>query len=36
MYIDDLVSGSTNLDEINNLKQKSINLSFNRGFNLHE
>ena len=36
IYINDLVSGGPNLAEIENLKQKSIELFSNRGINLHK
>ena len=36
MYVNDLVSGSTNLAEVKNLKQKSIELFSKGGFNLHK
>ena len=36
MYVDDLVLGSTNLAEVENLKQKAIELFSEGGFNLHK
>ena len=36
IYVDDLVSGGTNLVKIENLKQKSIELFSKGGFNLHK
>ena len=36
MYVDDLVSGGTNLVEVENLKQKSTELFSKGGFNLHK
>ena len=36
VYVDDLISGWTNLVEVENLKQKSIALISKGGFNLHK
>ena len=36
IYADDLVSADTNLTEVENLKQKSVELFFKGGFNLHK
>ena len=36
IYVDDLVSGETNTDEAENLKQKPIELFSKGGFNLHK
>ena len=36
MYVDDLLSGGTNLAEVENLKQKSIELFYKGGLDLHK
>ena len=36
MYVDDFAWGGTNLVEAENLKQKSIELFYKGGFNLHK
>ena len=36
MYVGDFVSRGTNLVEVENIKQKSIELFFKGGFNLHK
>ena len=36
MFVDDLVSGGTNLVEVENLNQKPIELFSKGGFNLHK
>ena len=36
MYVDDLVSGGTNIAEVENLKQNSIGLFSKGSFHLHE
>ena len=36
MYVDDLVSGSNTIEEVKVIKQKSIELFWKGGFNLHK
>lgn len=36
MYVDDLVSGGTIVDEVENLKQKSIEFFSKGGFDFHK
>ena len=36
MYVDDLVSGGTEINTVKNIKQESIELFFKGGFNLHK
>ena len=36
MYVDDLVTGGNNLEEVNEIKQNSVQLFKKGGFNLHK
>ena len=36
MYVDDLVNGGNNLEEVKEIKQKSVKLFRKRGFNVHK